>query len=294
MEGSESEAVFDSLNVNPQLFINEVFNLVDDLVDDACNHFHQQASTSLKIEGTDRTQDLSKGITVIRKKVQSDIDKRLAMWEQHCHNHFFQVPEGFMLPKSDETPVDTSICQNAICDPDLDAQLDLLRNNLTKVGKESAALNRELKSLERQSASNDHISALNEISLLYDQNSYHEMFQEMMKTASEFRTKIGKLKTRKIEETEHNKADKIYNPRRDPSMMGIGKGFFGAKLEDLQEVLVHLKNSDMHKANVEHDATGRLLKFDPQTKEVTVLLRGLSLPLGTAVSKHGSFVLVSE
>lgn len=41
MEGSESEAVFDSLNVNPQLFINEVFNLVDDLVDDACNHFHQ-------------------------------------------------------------------------------------------------------------------------------------------------------------------------------------------------------------------------------------------------------------
>ncbi|KAL6281512.1 hypothetical protein ACE6H2_018393 [Prunus campanulata] len=52
--------------------------------------------------------------------------------------------------------------------------------------------------------------------------------------------------------------------------------------------------SDMHKANVEHDATGKLLKFDPQTKEVTVLLRGLSLPLGTAVSKHGLFVLVSE
>lgn len=46
----------------------------------------------------------------------------------------------------------------------------------------------------------------------------------MMKTASELRTKIGKLKTRKIEETEHNKADKIYNPHRDPSMMGIGKG----------------------------------------------------------------------
>ncbi|CAB4280936.1 unnamed protein product [Prunus armeniaca] len=60
----------------------------------------------------------------------------------------------------------------------------------------------------------------------------------MMKTTSELWTKIGKLKTRKIEETEHNKADKIYNPHRDPSMMGIGKGFSGEKLEDLQEVLV--------------------------------------------------------
>lgn len=41
MEGSESEAVFDSLNLNPQLFINEVINTVDDLVDDAFNYFQQ-------------------------------------------------------------------------------------------------------------------------------------------------------------------------------------------------------------------------------------------------------------
>lgn len=41
MEGSESEAIFDSLNLNPQLFINEVLNSVDDLVDGAFDFFHQ-------------------------------------------------------------------------------------------------------------------------------------------------------------------------------------------------------------------------------------------------------------
>jgi hypothetical protein len=41
MEGSESEAIFESLNVKPQLFINESLNTVDDLVDDAF-HFFQQ------------------------------------------------------------------------------------------------------------------------------------------------------------------------------------------------------------------------------------------------------------
>ncbi|XP_038688094.1 protein STRICTOSIDINE SYNTHASE-LIKE 12-like [Tripterygium wilfordii] len=42
------------------------------------------------------------------------------------------------------------------------------------------------------------------------------------------------------------------------------------------------------------DATGRLLKYDPRTAQVTVLLRGLQLASGTAVSIDGSFVLVTE
>ncbi len=41
MEGSESEAVFESLNFKPQLFINETLNTVDDLLDDAFHFFHQ-------------------------------------------------------------------------------------------------------------------------------------------------------------------------------------------------------------------------------------------------------------
>lgn len=47
-----------------------------------------------------------------------------------------------------------------------------------QVGEESAALNRELQILEQQSASSDRLSALvNETLQLYDQNSFHEVFQ---------------------------------------------------------------------------------------------------------------------
>nr|CAN77944.1 hypothetical protein VITISV_044020 [Vitis vinifera] len=42
------------------------------------------------------------------------------------------------------------------------------------------------------------------------------------------------------------------------------------------------------------DMTGRLMKYDPRTKQVTVLLRGLGLAVGVAINKDGSFVLVSE
>jgi len=41
MEGSESEAVFDTLNLNPQLFCNEVLNNVDDVLDEAFRFFYQ-------------------------------------------------------------------------------------------------------------------------------------------------------------------------------------------------------------------------------------------------------------
>ncbi|CAN6714229.1 unnamed protein product [Malus baccata var. baccata] len=180
MEGNESEAAFNSLNLNPQLFINDVLNVADDLVDDAFDHFHQQASTFLKTEGTERAQDLSRGVDIIRKKVQSDLDKKLAVWEQYCLDYVFRVPEGFDPAKDDEPPVDVddSLCQDAVVDTDLDAELDLLRNELTEVGEENAALNREIQSLEGQSASRDRCSALVNATLQqYELNSYHEMFQ---------------------------------------------------------------------------------------------------------------------
>lgn len=47
-----------------------------------------------------------------------------------------------------------------------------------QVGEESAALNRELQLLERQSVSSDRLSVLVDETLqLYNQNSFHEMFQ---------------------------------------------------------------------------------------------------------------------
>ncbi|XP_057722870.1 protein STRICTOSIDINE SYNTHASE-LIKE 10 [Arachis stenosperma] len=42
------------------------------------------------------------------------------------------------------------------------------------------------------------------------------------------------------------------------------------------------------------DKTGRFLKYNKSTKEVSVLLRGLAFPNGVALSKDGSFVLIAE
>ncbi|XP_044476698.1 protein STRICTOSIDINE SYNTHASE-LIKE 12-like [Mangifera indica] len=42
------------------------------------------------------------------------------------------------------------------------------------------------------------------------------------------------------------------------------------------------------------DKTGRLMKYDPETREVTVLQRKLGMPTGVAVSKAGNFLLYTE
>lgn len=242
MEGSESEAVFESLNFKPQLFINETLNTVDDLLDDAFHFFHQQASTALNTDATDRSKDLSQGIARVRNIVQSVLDKRLAMWEKYCLHHCFAVPPGFSLPKTDESSGDGLITQEALCDPDLDAQLESLRNKLTEVGKESAVLNRELQAFKRQSTSiNCSAGFVNEALQLYEQNSMHDLFQEMERTASELRKKMVNLKTRRMVETEHTKTERIYNRNGDLSKIGI-KGFSNANLEDIQELLAEMKS----------------------------------------------------
>ncbi|XP_057951441.1 protein MIS12 homolog isoform X2 [Malania oleifera] len=256
MEGSESEAVFESLNLNPQLFINEVLNSVGDLFDGAFDFYQQQASTLLKAEGTDRAQDLDEGIAYIRNMIQEAFDKRLGMWEKYCLRNCFVVPEGFALPKADlspekmigtakaykglyyfeenESPGDSSIDQDAFCDPELDAQLDSLRDKLSMVGKESAELDCELQALEKQSIISNHCDAsINEELQLYEQNPSHEMLQEL-------RTKMEKRKTRKEKVIEQMKPAQMYNRNNDLPMINYNEGPFKATLEDLQEFMADI------------------------------------------------------
>uniref|UniRef100_A0A0A0LPL2 Centromere protein Mis12 n=1 Tax=Cucumis sativus TaxID=3659 RepID=A0A0A0LPL2_CUCSA len=236
MEGSKGEVVFNSLNLNPQLFINEALNTVDDLVDDAFDFYQSQASAALKTESSDRSQDLTLGISQVRALVQLGLHKRLAMWEKYCLNHCFSVPEGFSLPSDDESPGVTSISHDH--DVDLDTELDLLRNKLSEVRKENIVLNQELQALERQTASsNSQISHFNEALQLYEQSSVNDMFQEMIRTASELRVKIGKLKKR-TEETKLAIVEKVHT---NGDISHHHKGFSNAKLDDIQEFLSGLK-----------------------------------------------------
>nr|GFA61949.1 protein MIS12 homolog [Tanacetum cinerariifolium] len=54
MEGSGSEATFDSMNLNPQLSINATLNILNELIDSAFDHLDSEAYAQLKIQGSER------------------------------------------------------------------------------------------------------------------------------------------------------------------------------------------------------------------------------------------------
>ncbi|KAL2645812.1 hypothetical protein AAZV13_05G014600 [Glycine max] len=193
MEGSESEAVFGALYLNPQLFCNEVLNIIDDVLQEAFNFFFQDASRKLNIESTQRSQ---------------------------------------LLKKDDAN--ENALDSGAPFDPDIDAQLDSLREKLIEVGKESEMLNQEIQALERKSIVNA-AGHINEAVQLYEQNSMHEVFQEIVTTASELGTKMGKLNSSMIEETDQTKTKRIYSTQMDPSAINPVKGLSNMKLDDVEE-----------------------------------------------------------
>lgn len=235
MEGSESEKEFDSLNLNPKLFVNEALNIVDELVDDAFDFFHQEAANLLKTEGTNRSEDLKEGVAQIKNMVQLTLDKRLSLWEKYCLHNCFKVPQGFSLPKADGPSGDTSFDINAVENPELDEKLDFLRNKISEVGKESAELNRELQALERQSMLSDHSAAsLTEALELYQQLAADEKFEELVRTASDFQTKVENLATRMVEDTEHRRAKKIRTSNGEMFRLNNDEGLLSATLEELQ------------------------------------------------------------
>ncbi|KAK1274145.1 Strictosidine synthase 1 [Acorus gramineus] len=52
--------------------------------------------------------------------------------------------------------------------------------------------------------------------------------------------------------------------------------------------------SEYEMAMLSGDATGRLMKYDPRTKQVSVLMRGLAFSNGVALSQDKSYLLVTE
>ncbi|BAT76462.1 Protein MIS12-like protein [Vigna angularis] len=239
MEGSESEAVFDALNLNPQLFCNEVLNNVDDVLDEAFDFFYQDASTKLNIEGTQKSQDLKRGVDCIRQRVQSVLDKQLGAWENYIIRHCFSLPRGFRLPNTDES-TESGHDPGAPFDPDIDAQLDSLREKLTEVAKDSEMLNQEVQLLERKSTVN--AGYINEAVQLYEQNSMNELFQEIVTTASELGMKLGKLNSSMIEETDQMKTKRIYSTEMDLSAVHSAKGLSNKNLDDIEEFVGIMKS----------------------------------------------------
>lgn len=170
------------------------------------------------------------------------MDQKLAVWEKYCLYHCFSLPEGFRLPNTlNDESSGNDIVTGATSDQELDAQLESLRKKLAEVGKESEMLSQEIHALERQSSHNARY--INEAVQLFEQNSYTELFQEIMATASELRLKMGKLNTNMIEETGKMEAKRIDNNKMDISAIFAAKGLSNTKLEDLQEFVTLMKST---------------------------------------------------
>ncbi|XP_038976470.1 protein MIS12 homolog [Phoenix dactylifera] len=240
MEGGESEAVFEAFNLNPQRFINEVLNAVDDMLDGAFDFFLQQA-TVITGGGTERTEELARGVSSLRHLTQAVLDKRMAMWEKYCLRHCFAVPEGFVLPKAKESSGDSLSIQKGLSDPELDAQLESLRENLAAAGKKSAELHEEMTLLEKQSTlSCSYDASVADALQLFEENPVHDMFQEIGKTALELHHKMVQVKMKRWEDMEQARVAKIHNSSREQPMLhdtGIS-----ARLEDIEEVLSILRS----------------------------------------------------
>ncbi|WZY88548.1 hypothetical protein YC2023_045283 [Brassica napus] len=230
MEGSKGQAVFDSMNLNPQLFINETLNTVEDIVGEAFDFYTLEASNLLKIDDN-RSLELAKGIDRVRGMIQSVLEDRLRMWETYCVRYTFAVPEDFVLPESLQDGQNIQPLPN---DQELDAELDSLRRKLHSERNRSVELNSELQALERRSVSNEQSAILvNEVSKLFDESSVNDMFKEMTKVASELRAGINNLKTRRMKAAD------------GATVQNNGNDFWAtapdAKIEELGKFLAELK-----------------------------------------------------
>nr|GEV01093.1 protein MIS12 homolog [Tanacetum cinerariifolium] len=243
MEGSESEAIFDSLNLNPQLFINATLNIVDELIDSAFTHLYSEVLSQLKIEGSERAEDLTKGLDYIRYMIQSSLDKRLSMWEKYyCFLHIFTVPEGFSLLKDDEASAGDLMDVDAVGNSDHDAQLDFLRTQLALAEQESAGLKKEIQTLERQSVLNSHQAALiNDLTKLSDQISVDDAFNEVQRFATELRKKIKKVNTGRAGDIQRRRLERIRLCNGDPLRMIGGNGYSNGKPEAIEDFYAGLK-----------------------------------------------------
>ncbi|KAI4319180.1 hypothetical protein MLD38_032811 [Melastoma candidum] len=235
MEGSESKAVFEKLlELKPQIFINEVLNGVDDLVDDAFAIFRRQASAIIRTDENTAAPDLNTGVAYLQNKILSVLDRNLGLWEKYSLLQCFNVPEGFCLPERDSYAANLQSVE-ALADFELEEQLDSLRSSVSQARKESRELNEELQILERQATSTDYFAKV--AVELSNQSNGHDMFKEIISTADELRTKILELEANRMEASQRKKKMRLDFQKYRLSKSDNGDGLDKMNLQDLQRFL---------------------------------------------------------
>ncbi|KAJ3679995.1 hypothetical protein LUZ60_016273 [Juncus effusus] len=228
---AERSSVFDSLGINPQLFVNEILNSVDDALDEAFGFFLQQQVGVVGSGGGEKAEALAQGVESIRNLVQGALQKKLGTWEKYCTSRVFEVPEGFTLPKANESAKDLSH-EVEMSDPDLDNELDSLRRKLTAAGKEQVELQREMSLLEKKSNfSTDFDASVAKTLALFDDNSTQEAYKDIMKKLPKLHQKLLELRNESNGDAQHL----ISGP-------SCSNKEYSTRSEEMQDILSILRN----------------------------------------------------
>ncbi|CAN6348495.1 unnamed protein product [Urochloa humidicola] len=237
---SQAEA---ALGLSPQLFVDEVIDIIADISADAFEYCLQEAATPGVLgaaTAAEKAEDLQRGLNAIRHVVKDALDKKMANWEKFCFQHCFSIPEGFVVPEDDNAK---ESCNEGTTGSYLDVELDSLRRKLESANKESENLQREMSSLERKTANKRKLdSAIADIQKLFEDKLVQEKFEDLAKAIPVLQQKIISMKEKRIE-TGSLIDQQVWNTNgsRDNMHQTFAKGFT-ARTEDIPEIINILQN----------------------------------------------------
>eukprot|EP00252_Welwitschia_mirabilis_P010862 TRINITY_DN2445_c0_g1_i7.p1 TRINITY_DN2445_c0_g1~~TRINITY_DN2445_c0_g1_i7.p1 ORF type:complete len:147 (+),score=25.93 TRINITY_DN2445_c0_g1_i7:343-783(+) len=94
----QKEGVPQSLDFEPQLFVNDVLNAVDECIEEGFEYFERQALNCLPKGSQVSKEIISKAVNDLHGFVQKKADKRLSVWKRFCLEYCFKVPDEAAFP----------------------------------------------------------------------------------------------------------------------------------------------------------------------------------------------------
>lgn len=242
MEGDdETSAVEAVLGLSPQIFINEVLNMVDDVRFQAFEYCLQEGAPAAvsAATATNKAEELKRGGNAICNLVTDVLNKRMSNWEMYCLRKCLTVPEGFVAPEDDNSSA-MVLHKDGNSDSQLDAELNFLRKKLADANTESEELQREVTSLEGQATYKSNLnSSITEVLKLYEDKSVEENIQAIAIATPKLHQKMKVMKRKKVE-VEPMVGQNVWNVNclRDQKRLAPGSS---PSTEDIQEVNVAVK-----------------------------------------------------
>lgn len=245
--GEESAAAAEApLGFSPQLFVDEVLDIITDVSAEAFEYCLQAAANPGVLGAATAAQkatELQRGLNAIHHVVKDVLDKRMTNWEKYCFQHCFYIPEGFVVPE-DESSCAKESFKDGTSYSDLDLELDSLRGKLESANKECENLQREVSSLESQTTNKRKFdSAIAEINKLFEDKFVQQNFEDLAKAIPVLQQKIIGM-NKKRTEIESLGDQQIWNMDclRGNKRQALNKGFTPCT-EDIREVIDILQNN---------------------------------------------------